>query len=171
MSTFKTAYFSKILKRKNFNIVLGEKNYECIDDVIKFCDEHLINLDIMFELREYSEEDLKIQKIILNKLKIFSDPVVELGYPSCLSFYKNNETVIRIKHPKMSSIVVRDICKKCNEFSVCYEKVCAVRVYPNSSVSPCLSKKYLFDSDDVEKNITNAYNLFVNDELIMSLIS
>lgn len=166
----KTALLKFPSVQKNFNVVINSDNYEHLDEIVSFCNSNSINLDLMFEVSDFLKSNVRIEKYVIDKIKFFGEPIIIPGCPSSLSFSNKNGTTIRIKHPQLSSLIKRSICTNCNEYSECLEKVCAVRVYPDGSVTPCLSKHYYFKESDIEKNIIAAYRLFDQDESILQTL-
>lgn len=165
----KTAILCFPSEQKYFNILLTPENCGHLDEIILFCRNNNINLDLMFETQKNLKCNVDVERFIIAKLADYGDPVILLGNPSVVSF-SCDEIAIRIKHPQISALVKRQICKTCNEQYNCLEKVCAVRVFPDASVSPCLSLHHHFKDASIEKNIVAAYRLFDTDELLLQTI-
>ena len=117
----------------------------------------------MFDMSDYTKTGSSMVKSTVEKIKSQGEPVIIPGCTSCLNFTMINGATIRLKHPQISALIKRNICKNCNEYVKCLEKVCSVRVYPDGTVSPCLSGHHCFNHADVEKNIVEAYKLFDQD--------
>ena len=145
---------------KNLNLVLVQDNYNDIDEVTDFCIRNSVSLDVMSELREYNKEELENYTEVIKKLKFNYQPHIDIINTPKLVVYDDGNCKISIKHPNLNSIYVRDICERC--INKCYENVCAIRVYPDSKVSPCLNNTHVFDDKSLLKNITDAYNLVMN---------
>lgn len=155
---------------KNFNVVINSDNYEKLDEIISFCELNSIDLDLLFEMNENNELDFSVEKQVVKKIESLGQPIIIPGCPSHLTINTQKGVTIRIKHPKISALLKRNICENCNNSTNCLEKVCSVRVYPDGGVSPCLSRYYYFNQSNVEENIFNAYQLFEQDEnLLQSL--
>ena len=147
---------------KKFNIVITKDNYQEIKDIISFCISNSISLDIMFELKEYNTEDLLIQKFILTFFSKLGEPIIHYGPTPSLTIEINDTCKISIKHPTLSSLVKWDICCQCKVVSECFERVCAVRVYPNGIVTPCLNHSIIVDKGDqkeLKDRIYDAYDV------------
>lgn len=144
----------------NLNLVLVKDNYLEIRQIIDYCMSNNYSLDIMFELQSH-DENLYIN--ILKELRLPFVPYIDLrGIPK-LVIYENGKCKICIKHPWLSSLVVRNACNACKH--ECYEHICAVRVYSDKTVSPCLNKVNLFSTKYLQKNIEDAYK-FIDDSYI-----
>ena len=110
----------------------------------------------MFEKSE-DREYKKIQKNILNELvNSFSGEII-LQSTSVLTFKLGDNAFIRIKHPYLSKLLHNNICEECRRYNDCFEKVCAVRVYPDGVVSPCLEREICFGGKTICEKIEHAY--------------
>lgn len=155
--------------QKFFNILVTPENCEILDEIISFCKGNSISLDLMFEMQENLRCDVNVERSVISKLASLGDPVIIPGSPSVMCF-NCGDVLIRIKHPRLSTLVKRQICKTCTEQANCLEKVCAVRVFPDASVSPCLSLHYHFKDTSIEKNLAAAYSLFDADSFLLQTI-
>lgn len=159
-SIIKTIISNFPAEKINLNLVLVKDNYLEIHKIIDYCMSNNFSLDIMFELQGH-DENLYIN--ILKKLHLPFVPYIDLrGIPK-LVIYENGKCKICIKHPWLSSLVVRNACSICKH--ECYEHICAVRVYSDKTVSPCLNKANLFNTNYLKKNIEDAYK-FIDESYI-----
>lgn len=145
---------------KNLNLVMVRENYDEIGDVIDFCVRNGVSLDVMSELKEYDKEELEKYTEIIKKFKFDYRPYIDVFRTPKLVVYDDGKCKISIKHPSLNSIYVRDICARC--INKCYENICAIRVYPDLKVSPCLNNTYVFDDKSLRNNIASAYYFVMN---------
>ncbi len=138
----------------NLNLVVVHDNYLDLPMMIEFCITNNISMDIMFNISNNSDEHKYLSIIENNIMK--NSPYIEMNGVPKLVIYKSEKCIISIKHPWFSSLITRKICNDCPE--KCKEHVCAVRVYPDKSVSPCLSSQYEFKNGGLKDNIISAYN-------------
>lgn len=150
---------------KNLNIVIVKENYQNIKEIVEFGLAHAISLHIMFELKEYSEEDVIIQKFVFKELEKLGQPRLKYGITPTLVIKANDFSEISIKHPYLSRKVIWQACSECNASAICYERICAVRVYPNGTVSPCLNGHISYQEGDIKTKIENAYGLLTRFDL------
>ena len=91
---------------------------------------------------------------------------VKYGSTPSLVVKTKEQSEIVIKNPKLSESIKWKICEGCEFGDSCYEKVCAVRVYPNGIVSPCLNGRIIYQNGGIAARIKQAYDLFVPQELV-----
>lgn len=120
----------------------------------------------MFELKNYSQVDVEMQKIVLKELGKLGEYGKRVGATPTLVIKTANSCTVSVKHPKLSRSVKWNICRDCNVQETCYERICAVRVYPNGLVTPCLNSHVTFSGESVKDEITKAYELFAPCNLI-----
>lgn len=123
---------------KNLNIMILEENYQEFDEWVAFCSENGYNLDIMF-LDRQDADYRKVQKNVFDKLAEMRKAQILLQSTPVMQIKIADSSHIRVKHPYFSSLLQREICRNCKMSQKCFEKVCAVRVYGDGKVSPCLS--------------------------------
>lgn len=148
----------------NLNVVLSDYNCDELNDIVNFCESNNISLDIMSVLNSDPMDEKKFIKEI-RKIKCNINPYLELSNTPKLVIRKMGNAVVSVKHPCISSIILNKICQTCQES--CFEYLCAVRVYPDKKVSPCLNNKFQFSSDLLRDNIKNAYKLNDNNDWIL----
>lgn len=156
-------------KSKNLNIVITKDNYLEIDIILEYCINNSISLDLMFELKKYDIEDIGIQKYVFSKLETIGKPYILLENIPKLVVKVSHACTITVKHPLLSSMQNFDFCQSCDQNQNCFERICAIRVFPDSSVSPCLLKKP-FKSDDLLTQISNMYSNIINGSSNLSFI-
>lgn len=145
--------------RKNLNIVMTDDNYREIDDIISYCIGNSISLDIMFELKKYDKSDIAIQQFVLCSFLKLGTPLIQYGPTPSLTINAGNVCKISIKHPVLTSLVRWDVCNGCKQILSCFERVCAIRVYPNGTVTPCLNHEIIADGECIKDKIQNTYQL------------
>ncbi|SHL31943.1 hypothetical protein SAMN02745136_04640 [Anaerocolumna jejuensis DSM 15929] len=151
---------------KNLNVVVVKDNYQELNDIISYCVNHSLTLVLMFELKAYSEFDIIIQQYVLKEINKLGQVVFQFGATPSLAVNVSDSCRIIVKHPKLSALIQRSICKECTQSINCYERVCAARVYPNGVVSPCLNQVITFTNDTLLEKLKNTYALFnVNESL------
>lgn len=150
---------------KNLNVVIVKENYQTIGEIVDLCLKHSISLDIMFELKDYSDFDIKMQQFVLHEICKLGRATVKLGLPPSLVINTDAKSKITVKHPKLSALVNWNVCRQCINSSSCLERICAVRVYPNGNVSPCLNNTISFSKGTIQQRICSAYDLFSQDTL------
>lgn len=156
---------------KNLNIVIVEDNYLSIKEIAQFALEHSLSLHIMFQLKEYSANDLMMQTHVLNDLRTLGLVQLQDGTTPTLAVKANKTTIISVKHPYLSRLVTWEICKECETRNSCYERICAVRVYPNGLVTPCLNGHISFSQQTTTEKLTTAYSLFDAGNMIYDIQS
>lgn len=143
-------------ERKNLNVVVVKENYKKLHNFIDYCIEKSISLDLMFESKndfEYQE----IQKMVLHELTELKEADILLHSTPTLNILLAENCKLRVKHPFLSRLLCKEICKECEQKISCFEHICAVRVHPSGMVTPCLSQKISERSNDVYSNIKNVY--------------
>lgn len=123
---------------KNLNIMIINRNYMEFDDWVEFCIQKGYNLDLMF-LNQFDSDYKQVQKYIMNKIIKMGEAQIILRSTPVIQVNISDKNYIRVKHPFLSKLVKREICRGCQWAENCFERVCAVRVYGDGIVSPCLS--------------------------------
>ena len=155
---------------KNLNIVVVQDNYREINSFIDYCVKQCCDLDLMFELKSYTKDDLLLQKYIFDLIEGLGKAKIILKPSPVLEIDVNENTKIRLKHPYLSAIPKFDFCQNCNEILSCYERICSLRIYPNGYYSPCLKKRIATNSSDFEHDIIEAYKNILNNFSLLSFI-
>ena len=145
----------KYSNKTTINIVIVDDNKADILSTIAECLKRNFSVDVMFEL---FSNDIQVQREVLgmltNEYGIFN--ICYASTPVMISC--NNPSVkLRVKVPGISQILSRQICADCPHFSLCPEKVCGLRVYPNSMVSPCLNGYIISGKNTVKEKIEDIY--------------
>ena len=152
------AYISFPAKHKNLNVVVVEENYLEICDIIDYCIKTTTSLDIMFNLKEQSSDNFKMQQHVLRKIESLGNLYITLGTTPVITYRINENCRINIKHHFLSSLITRNVCTHCTSNSNCAERICAVRVYPNMLVSSCLNHQIISNKVSLEERICEIYS-------------
>lgn len=151
---------------KNVNIVVVEENYQSINEIVKYCFGYSLPVHIMFELKDYSPADMDMQKYVMHELSNLGKYEKRTGITPTLIIKTADCRTVSVKHPKLSRSIVWSICRDCDVQETCYERVCAVRIYPNGMVTPCLNGHVTFSDEGLIDRLTKAYKLFTPCNLI-----
>lgn len=134
----------------------------------------------MFQLLDYlinQEFDVKLQfvigKTLINRQQQyefyrelcthFGDSQIVLASTPSFIWNVTDNSTIRLKTPSLNrfvydNIVRRKACLNCALKKECVERGCAVRVYTNGDVSPCLSNHILYQDIALINSIKKAYD-------------
>lgn len=145
-------------KKKNINIVITKENYHELEKVINCCIINQLSVDVMFELKRYTKEDRLVQEHVLNFIEELGEAVIILKPTPTIVININESCSIRIKHPVLSALPHVGICSACCSRTTCFERLCAVRVYPNGIVSPCLDGTHSVNGVTIYDKIAVAYS-------------
>lgn len=157
----------KYSHKTTINIVIVDDNKADILSIVAECLQRNFSVDVMFELMS---NDTQVQKEVLEML---TDEygIFDICYASTPVMVSCSDPSIklRVKVPGISKILIRPICVDCPHFDQCPEKVCGLRVYPNSMVSPCLNGHIISDKNTVKEKIEDIYpKLTINKNEIYS---
>lgn len=147
---------------KNLNVLISKENYLEIEKFFECCIEHSLSLDLMFELTESNADtDNLIYQYIFEQFRRLGTPRIEYGITPMLIIDFNANCKFRIKHSSLSSLVKWQICQECKSLVSCYERICAIRIYPNGTVTPCLNNEVKMEQKNLSmlQRIQNAYNI------------
>lgn len=158
-------------KKKNINIVITKENYHELEEVINCGIINQLSIDVMFELKRYTKEDHLIQEYVLNFIEELGEAVITLKPTPTIVININESCSIRIKHPVLSALPQVGICSDCYSRTSCFERLCAVRVYPNGIVSPCLDGTHSIDGISVYDKIAVAYSEIEQDYSFLNFLN
>lgn len=150
--------------KSSVNIVVTNDNFSEIEDILETCFEHDISVDLMpilnsSELNYVSDLMSKLtQKYEFNFVSITSTPTLYREI-------KDN-VILRIKHPAFSGMLNRVPCRNCEYIHKCDEKMSAVRVYPDGTVTPCINSKLSKRGiNNLKDNIIDIYNDYISNDV------
>ena len=142
---------------KKINVVVTRDNMNEVTRIIEYCVSESISIDLIFELKNYSPQDLDMQSHIFKQLRRIGELQLILDYVPTI-FLDLGKCTLRVKHPYFSSLINREICISCPHISKCYERICAVRVYSDAFVTPCLNHYISTNEDSFLNNVKEIYN-------------
>ncbi len=155
--------------KKNVNILISRSNQNEINDLIDYCLLNNFTATLIFELKKYTQDDYALQQDVLKKLNITEPPIIKLKGIPIIEIGGKGE--VSIKHPFLNTLVTRDVCLNCPQITTCHERICAVRVYPNSFVTPCLSGYIKSSKSQVYDRIKDIYEMLsINDTSIFNFL-
>lgn len=117
---------------KNLNVLIVEENYKDIEEFFSYCIAHSLSLDLMFELTGSIDTSNFIYQHILKQFQSLGTPRIEYGITPTLIIDIDVNCKIRIKHPNLSSLIKWQVCQKCENSPSCFERICAIRIYPDN---------------------------------------
>lgn len=162
---------SFLLKKthKAVSIVITKDNYVEIEQIVSLFVINGFSVKLQFVISE-KQNDLKWKREVLYRLmKLYGDFKVDLG-PTPVLFSKTDAgNEIRIKLGSLNkwmydNLFIRKGCYSCNNKTNCIERGCAIRVFPDGKVTSCLDSFKVLDSNDVKRNIIEAYKNMVFDK-------
>lgn len=145
---------------KKINIVINQKNYRELKQLIDVCIVNDISLEVMFEISSQNLKSRYLEIEAFSLLSTFGQYTLKYSSTPSLSLSVSSGCTISVKHPMLSALICWPICSSCRHQSSCFERVCAVRVYPNRVVSPCLNNYFSYHTDDLYTDIANVYEEF-----------
>lgn len=157
-------------QNKNLNVVITQDNYLEIESIVNFCVEKGLSLTLMFELKKYNEEDLLIQRRIFDYIEtISSEPKIVMKFPPIIELTVSNNTKLSIKHPGLNVLPEVGLCKKCE--SDCLERLCAIRVLPDGTVTACLNQTITSKKRSTFDKIENIYSIINTEYSLFSFLT
>ena len=150
-------FLRKYTEKTTINIVVVDDNKDEIVSLVESCFQYGFSVDLMFEL---VSNDILLQKKILSILtQKYGLFYVHYGSTPVMIQYEHNNKKLRIKAPSISKIICRNLCRNCPKYNSCPEKVCALRIHPTGSVSPCLNEYMRSNRHSVFEQIMDLYPL------------
>lgn len=141
--------------KTTINIVAVWDNKHELVSMIERCFSYGFSVDIMFDL---NSNDIYFQKEVLSALtRRFGLFSIQYHSTPVMIQYEQGNMRLRIKAPSISNVLKRDICQNCTCYKICSEKICALRVYPDGTVSPCLNSYIQSAKESVFERIIELY--------------
>lgn len=141
--------------KTTINIVVVDDNKDELIPMVEKCINCGFGVDLMFEL---FSDNIPLQKRILaqltDKYGLFS---IHYSTTPVMIQFEGKYKRLRVKSPSISKILHRNICSDCIHYSSCPEKICALRVYPDGAVSPCLNRHIQSNQESVVDKIVEIY--------------
>lgn len=152
---------------KNLNVLIVKENYMDIDKFFSYCIAHSLSLDLMFELTESTDRNNFIYQHILKQFQSLGTPRIEYGVTPTLMIDVDANCKIRIKHPNLSSLVKWQVCQQCKDSLSCFERICAIRIYPDGTVTPCLNHEVRLAQEGANmfQKVRDAYDVLGDYEI------
>lgn len=154
----KSLYDKKV--KTSVNIVVTKDNYKELENIVDFCIKKNISIEILFELRDYNQQEIDGQisliKKVENKYGAFSWKMDSIPF---LENKLDGKSSISIKHPYFNRYFSWDICQKCKNKKICFERICAVRVDENGNIFPCLNHSISIKTLTIEDGIQKCYSI------------
>lgn len=142
-------------QKTTINIVVVRDNKDSLISIIERCFDFGFNVDLMFDL---VSNDIQLQTDVLSALtKAYGLFSIHYYSTPVMMQYNNTRLQLRIKSPSISSILCRSICKQCPHKAHCTERICALRVYPDGHISPCLNNYVVSAQKTVYDQILDIY--------------
>lgn len=173
--------FSKT--KKSVSIVITMENVNELEEMIDLYLDNNFDVKLQFIISDLEKEDINWKRNILYALiRKYGEFKIKLSATPTL--YKNvGDNKIRIKLASLNvwmydNLFLRNICMNCEKRSECVERGCAIRIFPDGKVTPCLNHFKSFSSGNVLENLEAAYHaleireniLLSNDKLVDSHI-
>jgi len=144
----------------SINMVVTEDNYKELEDIVTFCVNKNMSIEILFELRSYKKEELVEHIGLIRKIEDrYGKFFWKIGNVPSLRRDINENIHISIKHPYFNQYFAWDYCLKCNKQGSCFERICAVRVDEYGNVFPCLNRHINMDGPSIRENIRICYSM------------
>lgn len=152
--------FDKI--KKSVSIVITRENINEMEELIELCINRNFDVKLQFIISDIEKDDINWRRKILYRfMEKYGDFHVKLESTPVLC-KKINGKELKIKLASLNNwmydnLISRDFCLHCEKKSKCVERGCAVRVFPDGKVTPCLNQIESFSSDSVLLNLKKAY--------------
>lgn len=168
--------------KKSVSIVITMENVNEIEEIINLFLDSDFDVKLQFIISDSEKEDINLKRKVLYRLmQKYGEFKIQLG--ATPTFYKKvGDSKIRIKLASLNAwmydnLFLRNICMNCEKKYECVERGCAIRIFPDGRVTPCLNHSQIFLSENVLANLEAAYHaleirtdiLFLNDEKMNSI--
>lgn len=153
--------FSKT--KKSVSIVITMENESEIEEMIDLFLSYDFDVKLQFIISDSKKEDINWKREILYGLmQRYGKFEIQLGATPTL-YKKVGNSKIRIKLASLNiwmydSLFSRNLCLNCQKKYECVERGCAVRVYPDGRVTPCLNHFQIFSTENILENLEAAYH-------------
>lgn len=153
--------FSKA--KKSVSIVITMENENEIEEMIDLFLSYDFDVKLQFIISDSEKEDINWKrKVLYGLMQKYGEFEIQLGTTPTL-FKKVGNSKIRIKLASLNvwmydSVFSRNICLNCEKKHECVERGCAIRIFPDGKVTPCLNHFQIFSSENILKNLEAAYH-------------
>ena len=162
-------YLIEIMKqfnsvKKSVSIVITEENVNEIEDLITLFTKNSFDIKLQFVISQLRSQEDWERKIIHHLFNIYGKFDISMGATPVLYKTLKNGATIKIKVSSLNTwtydnIFVRKACMNCKKKKECVERGCAIRIFPDGTVTPCLNQFKYFTSKDVIANLETAYQV------------
>ncbi len=152
--------FSKT--KKSVSIVITMENVNELDEMINLYLSNDFDVKLQFIISDKEKQDINWRRKILYELmQKFGKFEIKLGSTPTL-YKKIGNSKIRIKLATLNvwmydNLFPRNICMNCEKRKECVERGCAIRIFPDGKVTPCLNHFKSFSSENAMENLEVAY--------------
>ena len=168
--------------KKSVSIVITMENINELEELVDLYLKNNFDVKLQFIISESKKQDIDWErKVLYNLIKKYGKFEVKLETTPTL-YKKVNGSNIRIKLASLNmwmydNLLLRNICMNCEKRGECVERGCAVRIFPDGKVTPCLNHFKLFSTQNILANLETAYraleirenDLFSNHEKLEQL--
>lgn len=167
----KLRVFSKA--KKSVSIVITMENINELEEMIDLFLRNDFDIKLQFIISDLEEEDINWKRKVLYGLMLkYGEFDIKLGAtPTLCKMVGSNK--IKIKLASLNAwmydnLFLRKICMNCEKRRECVERGCAVRVFPDGKVTPCLNHFNSFSSESTLKNLETAYQVLeIRDSILL----
>lgn len=148
--------------KKSVSIVITIDNVNELDEMMDLYLKNNFDVKLQFVISESVKKDINWEREVLyNLMRKYGNFEVSIGATPTL--YKEvNHNKIRIKLASLNiwmydNLFLRNLCIHCEKRRECVERGCAIRIFPDGKVTPCLNHFKSFSSENIMRNLENAY--------------
>lgn len=158
--------------KKSVSIVITTENIDELDEMIDLYLKNSFDVKLQFIISESEKKDVNWEREVLYHLmQKYGKFEVKLGATPTL-YKKVNDNKIRIKLASLNiwmydNLFLRNICVDCEKRGECVERGCAVRIFPDGKVTPCLNHFKSFSSGNILSNLEMAYQALEIEENVL----
>lgn len=148
--------------KKSVSIVVTDENHTELNDLIEYFVSNEFDIKLQFIIPNKEKGDTSWnRKILYYLMEMYGKFDIELGATPIL-YKKIGNSKLKIKLASLNiwmydNIFIRRSCLHCEKKLECVERGCAVRIYPNGTVTSCLNNFNIFSSNNIRQNIVDAY--------------
>ncbi|MCI9411124.1 MAG: radical SAM protein [Eubacterium sp.] len=148
--------------KKSVSIVLTTENVNELDEMINLYLSNNFDIKLQFIISDEEKQNINWRRKILYELmQKFGKFQIKLGATPTLC-RKVGNSKIRIKLATLNvwmydNLFPRNICMNCEKKRECVERGCAIRIFPDGKVTPCLNHFKSFSSENIMENLEVSY--------------
>ncbi len=150
------------VKEKAISIVITEENYNELDSLLTDILMQGYEIKLQFVIGNDSLEEQEKHALISRLCERYGMYQIEVASTPTIVWRTDGTEKVRLKLASLNQFVYDNLafrrnCLDCEHKKFCIERGCAVRIYPNGEVSPCLDKYISFNQKCVRQCIECAY--------------